>query len=98
MVQRHHVHSFASRVFVFGRRDGLVQSVCFELGLSNSMEVEFCLEALDDAFTHGTPDVFNTDQGSQFTSRLFTERFESKSIEISIDGRGRALEPIVITG
>lgn len=64
--------------------------------LSNSMEVEFCLEALDEALDHGTPDVFNTDQGAQFTSRFFTERLQSKSIEISMDGRGRALDNVFI--
>jgi putative transposase len=64
--------------------------------LSNSMEVEFCLEALDDAFAQGTPEIFNTDQGSQFTSRFFTERLQSKSIEISMDGRGRALDNVFI--
>ena len=64
--------------------------------LSNSMKVEFCLEALDDALTQGTPQIFNTDQGAQFTSRLFTNRLSSKSIEISMDGRGRALDNVSI--
>ena len=64
--------------------------------LSNSMEVEFCVEALDDAFAHGTPEIFNTDQGSQFTSRFFTDRLQAKSIEISMDGRGRALDNVFI--
>ena len=64
--------------------------------LSNSMEVEFCLEALDEALDHGTPEVFNTDQGSQFTSRFFTERLQSKSIKISMDGHGLALDNVFI--
>lgn len=64
--------------------------------LSNSMDVEFCLEALDDALEQGTPDIFNTDQGSQFTSGVFTERLSSRSIEISMDGRGRALDNVFI--
>lgn len=64
--------------------------------LSNSMEVEFCLEVLDDAFALGAPEIFNTDQGAQFTSRFFTERLQSKSIEISMDGRGRALDNVFI--
>jgi putative transposase len=57
--------------------------------LSNSMDVELCLEALDNASAQGTPELFNTDQGAQFISRLFTDRLNSNSIEISMDGRGR---------
>ena len=64
--------------------------------LSNSMDVEFCLDALDDALSQGTPEIFNTDQGSQFTSRFYTDRLQSKSIEISMDGRGRALDNVFI--
>ncbi len=64
--------------------------------LSNSMDVEFCLEALDEALEHGTPEIFNTDQGAQFTSRMFTERLLGRSIEVSMDGRGRALDNVFI--
>jgi len=64
--------------------------------LSNSLDVEFCLETLDDAFDHGTPEIFNTDQGAQFTSRSFTDRLQGKRIEISMDGRGRALDNVFI--
>ena len=64
--------------------------------LSNSMDVEFCLDALDDALSQATPEIFNTDQGSQFTSRFYTDRLQSKSIEISMDGRGRALDNVFI--
>lgn len=60
--------------------------------LSNSMDVEFCLEALDEALRRRRPEVFNTDQGSQFTSREFTGRLERESIQISMDGKGRALD------
>lgn len=64
--------------------------------LSNSMEVDFCLEALDEAFTHGCPEIFNTDQGAQFTSRFFTDRLKSHNVEISMDGKGRALDNVFI--
>lgn len=64
--------------------------------LSNSMEVEFCLEALDEALEQGKPEIFNTDQGAQFTSRAYTERLQSHAIEISMDGRGRALDNVFI--
>lgn len=64
--------------------------------LSNTMEVGFCVEALDSALLIACPEIFNTDQGSQFTSRSFTQRLESKSIQISMDGKGRAFDNIFI--
>ena len=64
--------------------------------LSNSMEVEFCLEALDEALLGGRPEIFNTDQGSQFTSREFTSRLSQASIAISMDGAGRAIDNVMI--
>jgi putative transposase len=59
--------------------------------LSNSLETEFCLEALDEALSLGQPEIFNSDQGSQFTSEVFTSRLEHRNVAISMDGRGRAL-------
>ena len=64
--------------------------------LSNTMDVTFCLSALDRALTQNTPKIFNTDQGSQFTSLAFTSRLEQKGIAISQDGRGRALDNIFV--
>lgn len=64
--------------------------------LSNSLDTEFCLAALDDALEWGRPEIFNTDQGAQFTSREFTDRLRSNSIAISMDGRGRALDNVFI--
>lgn len=64
--------------------------------LSNSMDVEFCLEALDESLAQGRPEIFNTDQGSQFTSREFTQRLEQASIAISMDGKGRAIDNVMI--
>lgn len=64
--------------------------------LSNSMEVGFCLDALDDALVHGTPQIFNTDQGSQFTSNAFTHKPLDAGIAVSMDGRGRALDNVWI--
>lgn len=64
--------------------------------LSNTMDVNFCLEALDDALQIATPDIFNTDQGSQFTSSEFTGRLKDGNIKISMDGRGRAFDNIFI--
>lgn len=64
--------------------------------LSNSMDVDFCIEALEEAFDQGSPEIFNTDQGSQFTSREFTEALELRGVAISMDGRGRAIDNVMI--
>ena len=64
--------------------------------VSISMEKEFCLEALDKALKISCPEIFNTDQGSQFTSREFTGRLENEGIAISMDGRGRVFDNIFI--
>ena len=65
--------------------------------LSNSMETSFCLEALEEALAHhGKPEIFNTDQGSQFTSAAFTGRLIAHGIRVSMDGRGRYLDNIFI--
>jgi putative transposase len=65
--------------------------------LSNTMDTAFCREALDEALKHfGPPEIFNTDQGSQFTSEAFTSRLLAAAIAISMDGRGRALDNVFI--
>ncbi len=71
---------------------------CYVLSrhLSNTLETDFCTEALEAALEAGTPDIFNTDQGARFTSPEFTGHLESRGIQISMDGRGRALDNIFI--
>ncbi len=65
--------------------------------LSNTLDVNFCREALDEAIAkYGKPEIFNSDQGSQFTSKDFTGRLEELNIKISMDGKGRALGNIYI--
>ncbi len=64
--------------------------------LSNTLDGSFCLEALDDALSQSRPEVFNSDQGSQFTSVKFTGRLISCGVAISMDGRGRALDNVFI--
>jgi putative transposase len=64
--------------------------------LSNSMDADFCVEALDDALQLATPEIFNTDQGSQFTSREHTEKLKSHGVAISMDGKGRAIDNVMI--
>lgn len=62
--------------------------------LSVTLDAAFCLEALEEALRKGCPDIFNSDQGSQFTSADFTGRLEASGIAISMDGRGRAFDNI----
>lgn len=65
--------------------------------LSNTLDSRFCVDCLEQALqTHGVPDVFNTDQGSQFTSDDFIGALKARDIAISMDGRGRALDNIFV--
>jgi putative transposase len=64
--------------------------------LSNTLEGSFCLEALDEALSAKQPEIFNSDQGSQFTSAAFTSRLERCGVAISMDGRGRALDNVFV--
>jgi putative transposase len=64
--------------------------------LSTTLDVAFCLEGLERALRFGRPEIFNTDQGSQFTSADFTGRLLTAGIMISMDGRGRALDNIFV--
>lgn len=64
--------------------------------LSNSLDTTFCLDALDRALSGGCPEVFNTDQGCQFTSEDFTRRLDENGVRISMDGRGRCFDNIFI--
>jgi len=65
--------------------------------LSNTMDVHFCASALDKAIERfGKPEIFNTDQGSQFTSEKFTDILNDNKIRISMDGKGRALDNVII--
>lgn len=64
--------------------------------VSVSLETGFCVAALDWALREGRPEIFNTDQGSQFTSEAFTGRLQNQGIEISMDGRGRAIDNIFV--
>jgi putative transposase len=65
--------------------------------LSNTMDAEFCIQALDEALArHGVPEIFNTDQGSQFTSPRFTGVLKDAGVRISMDGRGRWMDNVFI--
>jgi len=56
--------------------------------LSNTLDADFCIEALEEALTKGKPDILNTDQGSQFTSEAFTGLLKQHGVRISMDGKG----------
>jgi putative transposase len=64
--------------------------------LSNTLDGRFCLEALDEALVIRRPEIFNTDQGSQFTAQEYTGRLEEAGIAVSRDGRGRALDNVFV--
>jgi putative transposase len=64
--------------------------------LSNSLDGRFCLETLEEALRGGKPEIFNTDQGVQYTARSFTGRLESAGVLVSMDGRGRALDNVFV--
>ena len=65
--------------------------------ISNTLEADFCVDALEEAISrYGCPGIFNTDQGSQFTSEAFTDALKGKGIKISMDGRGCFLDNIFI--
>ncbi len=64
--------------------------------LSNTLDGLFCLDALKTALAHGHPEIFNTDQGVQFTATPFTQTLAQAGIRISMDGRGRALDNIFV--
>ncbi len=64
--------------------------------LSNTLDGSFCLDMLDEALRRGRPEVFNTDQGVQFTAQAWTGRLESAGVRVSMDGRGRCLDNVFV--
>ena len=64
--------------------------------VSNTPDTTFCLQALEQAFQHGCPEILNSDQGCQFTSTAFTTRLETAGVRMSMDGRGRVFNNIFI--
>jgi len=64
--------------------------------LSNPLDGSFCLEMLEGALSRGQPEVFNTDQGVQFTARAWTGRLEAAGVQVSMDGKGRCLDNVFV--
>jgi len=64
--------------------------------LSNTLDGSFCLEMLDEALSRGRPEIFNTDQGVQFTAQAWTRRLESAGVAVSMDSKGRCLDNVFV--
>jgi putative transposase len=64
--------------------------------LSNTLDGQFCLEALEEALTNGRPEIFNTDQGVQYTAEAFTGRLETAGVRVSMDGRRRWMDNVFV--
>src|SRR4051812_49628230 len=64
--------------------------------LSNTLDGSFCLEMLEEALSRGRPEVFNTDQGVQFTAQAWTGRLASAGVKVSMDGKGRCLDNVFV--
>jgi putative transposase len=64
--------------------------------LSNTMDDEFCVDALNESLTKGKPEIFNTDQGSQFTSEDFVDAVQDAGVKVSMDGRGRWMDNVFV--
>jgi putative transposase len=82
-------------VYLVAVLDGFSRSV-LSWAVSITLEVRFCLDALEQARWRAQPEVFHSDQGAQFTSTEFTRRLEAAGIRISMDGRGRALDNVFV--
>jgi len=94
---RHNLHSDRARVPLPRGGDRLASRAVLAWRLSNTMDVSFCVSALEEAMARfGRPEIFNTDQGSQFTSAAFTGTLAASGIKISMDGRGRWMDNVFI--
>jgi putative transposase len=64
--------------------------------LSNTLDGQFCLDMLEEALGQGKPEIFNTDQGTQFTAQAWTSRVEAAGVKVSMDGKGRCLDNVFV--
>jgi putative transposase len=64
--------------------------------LSNTLDGTFCLDMLEEGLRHSRPEIFNTDQGVQFTAQAWTSRLEAAGVQVSMDGRGRCLDNVFV--
>ena len=96
VVCRHYLRADDGGVSLPGGGHGLVQSLCASWELSNLLEATFCVAALECALSQGRPEIFNTDQGTQFTAEPFTALLQRAEVKISMDGRGRAMDNVMV--
>ena len=88
MGRRHHLLAHGPGIPLLGSQHGLAQPVRVAWRLSNTLEADCCVDALQEALAQAQPEVFNTDQGSQFTSLEFTQVLQEHGVKISMDGKG----------
>ena len=91
---RHHLHPPTETVAVSGGRPGLVLALCDQLAADQTLDIDFVLVAVDAALAQARPTIWNSDQGSHFTSPQYIERLLAAEVRISMDGKGRALDNI----
>ncbi len=96
MGQRHHVRAFASRLFVLGGGDGLVQPIRAGVATVEHVGGKFLFGGVGRGAVDHRPEIFNSDQGAQFTATAFTGRLQAANVAISMDGRGRALDNVFV--
>src|SRR6516225_7200665 len=92
-----HLHPDGQGLSVFGGDHGLGSRAVLAWRLSNTLGADFCVQALEEALErYGPPEIFNTDQGSQFTSDDFTGTLKQHGVMISMDGKGRCMDNIFV--
>src|SRR6516165_7068713 len=97
VVLRHYLHPDGQGLSLPGGDHGLVSRAVLAWRLSNTLDADFCVEALEEALSrYGRPEIFNTDQGSQFTSGDFTGTLKRHEVMISMDGKGRCMDNIFV--
>ena len=93
---RHHLHTHGSGFPLLDGHHGLAQPLRAGLAAVQHLEVDFCVAALEEALSKGRPQIFNTDQGSQFTSEAFTSMLLAQGVQVSMDGRGRCMDNVFV--
>ena len=94
---RHHLHTHGSGFPLLGGHHGLAQPLrVWPGGCPTPWRYDFCVAALEEALSKGRPQIFNTDQGSQFTSEAFTSMLLAQGVQVSMDGRGRCMDNVFV--